>query len=118
MRETGKVDPRGFPIYTRALPVEAIKSIMLGERMSVEAQREVFARVMDTNIVLDLAAIDLSGYGFRRERIKMQVPINKMGPWMSPRTAHIFRDLTSARGEIARYLIEKHPLSKVVNKPI
>jgi Protein of unknown function (DUF2971) len=115
---TGKVDQRGFPIYTQTLPIEAVKSVMLGERMAVEAQRDIFARVMDTDIVLDLAAIDLSGYGFRRERIKMHVPISKMGPWMSPRTAHIFRDLKSTRGELARWMIDKHPLSKLVNKPV
>ncbi len=115
---TGKVDLRGFPIYTQTLPIEAIKSVMLGERMAVEVQREIFAIVMDTNIVLDLAAIDISGYGFRRERIKMHVPISKMGPWMSPRTAHIFRDLKSTRGEFARWMIDHHPLSKAVNKRV
>jgi hypothetical protein len=116
--DIGKVDPRGFSIYTQTLPIEAIKSVTVGERMSIEAQREIFARVMNTNIGLALAAIDLSGYGFRREIIKYPVPISKMGPWMSPRTAHIFRELNSDRGAIARHLIEKHPMSRMVNKPV
>ncbi len=73
---------------------------------------------MNTRIALALAAVDLAGYGFRLEIIKYHVPISEMGPWMSPRTAHIFRDLKSDRGEIARHLIEKHPLSKIVNKPV
>ena len=44
---TGKVDLRGFPIYTQTLPIVK-KSVMLGERMAVEVQREIFAIVMDT----------------------------------------------------------------------
>jgi hypothetical protein len=114
----GKSDPRGFPIYTQPLPIEAIKSVMLGERMSIEAQREIYDRVKDTKVALALAAVDLAGYGFRREIIKYPVPISEMGPWMSPRTAHIFGDLGNQRGEFARALIQVHPLSKIVNKPV
>jgi hypothetical protein len=114
----GKSDSRGFPIYTQSLPIEAIKSVTLGERMSIEAQREIYDRVKDTKVALALAAVDLAGYGFRREIIKYPVPISQMGPWMSPRTAHIFRDLPNQRGEFARALIQVHPLSKIVNKPV
>ncbi len=115
---TGQNDRRGFPIYTQGIPVEAIKSVTLGERMSIEGQREIYDRVKDTKIALAQAAIDLTGYGFRREIIKYPVPIAQMGPWMSPRTAHIFRDLTNQRGEFARAVIQVHPLSKIVNKPV
>ena len=60
----------GFPVFVRPIPVEAIKSVILGERTTVAEQREIFGRVMDTNIALSLAAIDHSGFAFREERIK------------------------------------------------
>jgi hypothetical protein len=111
-------DRKGFPIYIRKIPIEAIKSVILGERMKVPEQREIYARVKDTKIGLSLAAIDNSGYAFRHERIKFNVPLSQVGPMMSPRTAHIFGDLQSPRGEFARWMIEKHPMSRVVNKPV
>jgi hypothetical protein len=116
--QIGQDDPRGFPIYTQSIPVEAIKSVILGERMSIEAQRKIYDCVKDTKIALAQAAVDLTGYGFRREIIKYPVPITQMGPWMSPRTAHIFGDQATQRGEFARELIQHHPLSKIVNKPV
>jgi hypothetical protein len=65
-----------------------------------------------------LETLGLSGFAFREERIKFGVPISKMGPMMSPRTAHIFSDRQSQRGEFARWMVEHHPLSKVVNRPV
>jgi len=65
-----------------------------------------------------LAAIDDAGYAFRRERIKFNVPVSEVGPMMSPRTAHIFSDLATQGGEFARWMIEHHPLSKIVNKTV
>lgn len=115
--EQDGADSRGFPVFVRRIPVDAIKSVILGERTPVVEQREVFARVMDTNISLSLAAIGHSGFAFREERVKFAVPISQMGPMMSPRTAHIFSDLQSQRGEFARWMIEHHPLSKIVNRP-
>jgi hypothetical protein len=76
-------DPRGFPVFVRPIPVQVIKSVILGERTTVGEQREIFGRVMETNISLSLAAIDHSGFCFREERIKFGVPISKMGPMMS-----------------------------------
>ena len=90
-RESAR-DPRGFLVFVRPIPVEAIKSVILGERTTVSEQREIFGRVMDTNISLSLAAVDHSGFAFREERIKFGVPISQMRPMMSPRTAHIFSD--------------------------
>jgi hypothetical protein len=74
--------------------------------------------VKNTRITLALAAIDHRGYAFRRELIKMHVPVSEMNPWMTPRTAHIFSHLTTPIGDVARLLIEKHPMSKIVNKPV
>jgi hypothetical protein len=111
-------DQRGFQIYIRRIPLECIKGIFLGERTDVSVQREIYSRVKDTNISLTLAAVDASGYAFRHERIKFNVPASRMGPMMSPRTAHIFSNEQNVRAELARWMIDHHPLSKVVNKPI
>ena len=111
-------DRRGFPVYLRKMPIECIKSVILGERTSVTDQRDIYARVKDTKIALSLAAVDHTGYSFRFERIKFDVPVSEVGPMMSPRTAHIFSGSPSQRGEFARWMVEKHPLSKIVNKPV
>jgi len=117
-RASGANDPRGFPVFTMPIPPEALKGIILGERTTVEEQREIFARVRRTNIELSLAAVDLAGFAFREELIKHAVPISKMSPWVSPRTAPIFSDEKSPIGDIARALLDRHPLSKVVNRRV
>ena len=61
---------------------------------------------------LALAAIDHRGYAFRRELIKMAVPVSEMNPWITPRTAHIFSHLKTPLGEIARHLTMR-PLPSV-----
>jgi hypothetical protein len=111
-------ETRGFPIFVQHAPLAAIKSVTLGERTSIEHQREVYARIMETNIALKLAAVDHSGFGFRLEMIKFPVPFSTMRPMMSPRTAHIFKELPGEMGEIARWLIDNHPLSRMVNTPV
>lgn len=112
------IGPRGLPVYTQHLPPECIKSVTLGERTPVIEQRAIYDAVKDTRITLTLAAIDHRGYAFRRELIKMAVPVSEMNPWITPRTAHIFSHLTTPFGEIARHLISSHPMSKTVNKPV
>ncbi|MEW6438807.1 MAG: DUF2971 domain-containing protein [Pseudomonadota bacterium] len=116
--EKRQTDPRGFPVYTQRLPLECIKSVTLGERTPVADQRAIYDAVKDTQISLSLAAIDHRGYAFRRELIKMAAPVSTVNPWLSPRTAHIFSHLETPFGEVARYLIAKHPMSKTVNKPV
>jgi hypothetical protein len=111
-------DKRGFPIYIQRIPDACIKSIILGERTPGVEQGEIYARVMDTDIGLLLAAVDHAGYKFRHERIKYNVPYSKTGPVMSARTAHIFSELPSVRGEFARWMVDNHPMSKIVNKPV
>jgi hypothetical protein len=116
--EKGSIDPRGFPVYTQHLPHECIKSVTLGERTPVCEQRAIYDAVKDTRITLRLAAIDHRGYAFRHELIKMAAPISEMYPCITPRTAHIFSHLETQFGEIARYLIANHRMSKTVNKPV
>jgi len=115
---TGQPDPRGFPVYIRGIPIECIKSVILGERTNLNVQREIYSRLKETDVALSLAAVDGAGYSFRFERIKFNVPVSRVGPMMSPRTAHIFADNQSVRAEFARWMIERHPMSKIVNKPV
>ena len=116
--EKGGEGPRGFPVYTQQLPPECIKSVTVGERTPVAEQRAIYNAVKDTRIILALAAVDHRGYAFRRELIKMHVPVSEMNPWITPRTAHIFSHLATPFGDVARHLIAKHPMSKTVNRPV
>jgi hypothetical protein len=109
-------DDRGFPVFVQKLPIEAIKTITLGERSSAPVMDEIYERIKDTSIGLALAAIDMAGFGFRREIIKYPVPHSKMGPWMSARTARMF--LGTNRDAWARAIIDAHPLSEIVNKAV
>lgn len=105
----------GFPVYVMDIPLETIKSITLGERMPVENQREIWNKVKNTKIALNLAAIANWGYEFRKEAIKYDLPATEMNPVISPRTAHIFSDLENNLGEMARWMIKEHQLSEFVN---
>lgn len=104
-----------FPVYVMDIPLDAIKSITLGERMPVAAQREIWHKIKNTNISLNLAAIANWGYEFRKEPIKYNQPISEMNPLISPRTAHIFTELQNQFGEVARWMIKEHKLSDVAN---
>ena len=107
-----------FSIYVMDLPINCIKSIILGERTSLADQREIWESVKETEIALSLAAIANWGYEFRRELIKTKEPYSRADPWMSPRTAHIFKDYPGKLGVMARWMIEKHKLSKVANQTV
>ncbi len=116
--KTEQCDRRGFGIYIRKMPIECIRGVFLGERMNISVQREVYLRIKETHVALTLAAVDGAGYAFRHERIKFNVPASRMGPMISPRTAHIFSNEQNVRAEFARWMIDHHPLSEIVNKPI
>ncbi len=114
--DTGKNDGRGFKIFIKSIPLECIKTITFGERTSVANQREIYSLVKNTEIGLSLSAIDNVGYKFRQENIKFQGPESiGLGPMVSPRTAHIFSHLNNQLGEMARWMINNHPLSTIVN---
>jgi hypothetical protein len=112
-REVGEFN--GYPVFVMDLPMAAIKSITLGERMNINTQKEIFEKIKDTNISLYLAAISNWGYEFRKEPIKYDKPVAELSPVVSPRTAHIFSDLNNEFGEMARWMIQEHDLSEVVN---
>ena len=117
-KATTASDPRGFPIFVQSIPIDCIRSVTLGERTKISDQRAVFELVKETHIGLALAAVDHQGYGFRREVVKFPGPLSVSGPMISPRTAHIFSHLNNGFGQIARTLIEKHPMSKIVNNTV
>ena len=104
---------KGFPVYVMDIPRECIESITLGERMQVSEQREVWESLKgEEDISLYLDAVSNWGYEFRSEPIKLKGMAN---PIVSPRTAHIFANQNGTYGEIARWMIENHPLSVMVN---
>ena len=103
----------GFPIYVMHLPSECIESVIVGERMPVSHLREIWELVKDMeDVSLHLDAVSNWGYEFRREHVKLAGMKN---PILSPRTAHIFADQEGTYGDIAHWLLKKHPLSGMVN---
>ncbi|MGY3876522.1 DUF2971 domain-containing protein [Aeromonas enteropelogenes] len=108
----------GFDVHVMDVPLECIKRITMGERMPLENQRYVFGKTYNTNISLALAAVSNWGYTFRSEPIKFDRPISELSPMISPRTAHLFKDLNSEFGEMARWMIANHPMSELVNKTL
>lgn len=102
----------GFPVYVMEVPSDCIKSVILGERMPVAHQREIWDLVKDMeDASLYLDAVANRGYEFRSEPIKLP----GFAPVQSPRTAHIFADEEGTNGEVARWMIENHPLSEMAN---
>lgn len=108
----------GHDVVVMELPMECIKSVTMGERMSVENQRFIFGKLHKTNIALHLAAVSNWGYTFRPETIKIDRPISEFPPQMTPRTAHIFTELSGHLGEAARWLVKDHPMAEMVNKTV
>lgn len=107
-------DVRGFPVFTADIPQEAIISVALGERTPVPQQQLIYQLVKDTKIGLTLSAVDNVGYGFRQEVILY--PGDLRNPTVSPRTAHIFLGASGVLSELARSMIDHHPMSPLVNK--
>ena len=102
----------GFPIYVMDVPPDCIESVILGERMPAGRQRDIWESVKGMrDVSLHLDAVSNWGYEFRKEHIKLE----GMNPIVSPRTAHIVANEEGMYGEIARRLVEKHPLSRMVN---
>jgi len=114
-----KVNNEGkFPLYVMDIPQDCIKSIILGERTSIVHQKEIWELIKETNISLYLSAIANWGYKFRRDKIKGNNPFPKDYPVISPRTAPIFKDYDGDLGELARWMIQKHELSKEFNQTV
>lgn len=108
----------GFDVYVMDIPLECIKKITMGERMPIEHQKYILDKINNTNIELWLAAISNWGYNFRFEQVKCGCPLSEMPPIISPRTAHIFKDLKGNFGDIARWMVDKHPMASMLNKTL
>ena len=105
-------ESQGYPVYVMDFPIDCIKSVVLGERMSVDIQRNVYKKIKETKISLYLDAISNWGYEFRKEPIKINGLHN---PIISPRTAHIFSHLEGTLGDAARWQIKNNKFSEMVN---
>ena len=104
---------KGFPVYVMDVPSGCIESVILGERMPVSHQREIWDSVKDMrDVSLYLDAVSNWGYEFRNEPIKFS---GTKAPILSPRTAHIFAGQEGTYGDTARWLLQNHPLSEMVN---
>jgi len=107
-------DDNGNRVMTMDVPIDCILGVTMGERMTVENQRIVWELVKHTDISLSLAAIANWNYAFRNEVIKY--PGQLVGsPVITPRTAHIFLEDSGQFGDIARWIVEKHPASEFAN---
>ena len=102
----------GYPVYVMDFPIDCIKSVVLGERMSVENQRKTYEKIKETKLSLYLGAISNWGYELRKEPIKINGLHN---PIISPRTAHIFSHLEGTLGDVARWQIRNNKFSEMVN---
>ena len=101
-----------YPVYVMDIPPECVRSVTMGERMTVEHQRRIWDMVKDRDLSLYLDAISNWGYEFRRENIKMPGMKN---PIISPRTAHIFSQDEGTIGDLARWQLKSNKLTEVVN---
>ncbi|MGF6859212.1 DUF2971 domain-containing protein [Paraburkholderia sp. CI3] len=115
-KKTEHLDQRGFPVFTADVPQEAVVTVALGERTPVAEQKEIYQLLRKTKIGLTLSAVDNVGYGFRQEIILY--PGEFRNPTVSPRTAHLFVDSNSFYAETARWMIDNHPASALVNKTV
>jgi hypothetical protein len=107
-----------YPLFLAEIPLECIKSITLGERTTDKNSKNILNKIKETNIELNLAAISNWGYQFHHEPIKMNQPLSTLSPWISPRTAHLFKDDKSILGEMARWTVANHPLRIFTEKKL
>ena len=62
----------GFPVYVIDVPLECIESIIVGERMPVSHQREIWELVKNMeDVSLHLDTVSNWGYEFRRDHVKL-----------------------------------------------
>ena len=110
--ESNSTKETEYPIYVIDIPPECLRSVTMGERMTVEHQRCIWEIVKDRDITLGLDALSNWGYDFRRENIKIPGMKN---PIISPRTAHIFSQESGEIGDIARWQLKSNKLAELVN---
>lgn len=108
-----KTKIKKFDIYTHNIPLDAIKSVTLGERCSLDTARKTYRKLKDTNIALSIAALANWKYEFRYDPIKFNTPVGNSTPMISPLTAEIFENERGITGELARWAIKDHPMRNI-----
>lgn len=108
-----KAKVKKFDIYTHNIPLDAIKSVTLGERCSLDTARKTYRKLRDTNIALSIAALANWKYEFRYDPIKFNSPVGNSTPMISPLTAEIFENEKGITGELARWAIKDHPMRNI-----
>lgn len=107
-------DENGNRVMTMDVPIDCIRGVIMGERMTIVNQRMMWELVKNTDLSLRLAAVANWDYAFRNEVIKYPGPLVG-SPTISPRTAHIFLEDIGQFGDVARWLVENHPASEIFN---
>ena len=105
-----KAKKKHLDIYTNEIPLDAIKSVALGERCTLDIARKTYNKLKNTNVALSIAAIANWKYDFRYENIKLNEPIKNISPMISPLTAEIFANEKGTLGETAKWMLENHPM--------
>lgn len=104
-----------LPICVMDLPLEAIKSVTLGERSSLDTVRKTLGKLKETNVEINLAAIDFWKYKFRYEPVKLNKPVRETAFLITPRTADLYLNAGGEIGKLAKWMKEEHPLADVAN---
>lgn len=104
------------PVFVYDLPPECILGVTLGARMSDANKQEIWSLVKDTHIYLEQAVISNWNFELRKEVAK---PRGKLAgtPMISPATAAIFLKEPGPIGEVAKFMLEEHPLAYAVRLP-
>lgn len=104
------------PVFVYDLPPECILGVTLGSRMNDESKQKIWGLVKDTHIYLEQAVIANWNFELRKELVK---PTGKLegSPAISSATAAIFLKEPGPIGEVAKFMLEEHPLSHAVRLP-
>ncbi|HFT3122885.1 hypothetical protein KSGM81_00653 [Klebsiella quasipneumoniae] len=100
-----KAKHKNFDIYTMNIPLEAIQSVTFGERCPIEVQRNIFNKLKQTHIALDIAVLSNREYEFENEILKHNVPLGDSPPIISPITAPIFENEEGVIGDRAKNIL-------------
>lgn len=103
-------DPRGYPVFVMDVPPECVTSVVMGERMCIANQRNIWNLVRSRDISLHLDAISNWDYEFRREPVRLP---GMPSPIIGPRTAHIFSEEDGTLGDLARFQLQRKDLAFV-----
>ncbi|MDF2529552.1 MAG: hypothetical protein K0Q57_432 [Gammaproteobacteria bacterium] len=101
-------------LYTKNIPIECIKAVVLGARVSDANMSEIFNLVRNSHIGLSLATVSHIGYEFKCVPIILPGLKNLC---ISPRTMHMFAGKGGPLGELIG-AIEKQPLTDILKKKV